>query len=193
MKVASALDGLSSCICFENVLLLYVCISYLHNNIKRIELTHSCLLWQKILNVTFLMMFYVIYLNENINGNATIISLYLTILCLFMLILQVSCSAGIKRLDIPYLSFLQNWFSSVIRYEKWVLSHIHENYLMHRVKKLVCVSFQQTCKVLQNYSKDLYSLNDPSNAEATFVQRNGQGQDFWKPSKPHHVGIHWIS
>ena len=28
---------------------------------------------------------------------------------------------------------------------------------------------------------------NPSNAEATFIQ----SKDFWKPSKPCHVGIHW--
>ena len=30
-----------------------------------------------------------------------------------------------------------------------------------------------------------------SNAESTSVQRQGRN-NFWKPSKPCHVGIHWI-
>ena len=33
---------------------------------------------------------------------------------------------------------------------------------------------------------------NPSNAEATFVQST-RAEFFWKPSKPCHVGIHWIT
>ena len=33
---------------------------------------------------------------------------------------------------------------------------------------------------------------NPSNAKATFVQGQGR-KDFRKPSKPCHVGIHWIA
>ena len=33
---------------------------------------------------------------------------------------------------------------------------------------------------------------NPSNAAATFIQ-NTRVQKFWKPSKPCHVGIHWIA
>ena len=33
---------------------------------------------------------------------------------------------------------------------------------------------------------------NPSNAEATFIQST-KTQRFWNPSKPCHVGIHWIA
>ena len=38
----------------------------------------------------------------------------------------------------------------------------------------------------------LVSFNNPSNAEANFVQSTRM-KAFWKPSKHCHVGIHWIA
>ena len=35
---------------------------------------------------------------------------------------------------------------------------------------------------------------NPSNAESTFILKLLKGcKDFWKSSKPSHVGIHWIA
>ena len=52
------------------------------------------------------------------------------------------------------------------------------------------------CKGKWHYSgtlwlKVIYELSavNPSYAEATFVQ----SKDFWRPSKPCHVGIHWLA
>ena len=39
----------------------------------------------------------------------------------------------------------------------------------------------------------VWHVVSPSNAEATFIQQTSTQSFFWKPSKPYHVGIHWMA
>ena len=58
--------------------------------------------------------------------------------------------------------------------------------IKHKFKKILKKSCRFSCD--QHFS--IKHFLNPSNAETTFIQ-NTMTQNFWKPSKPCHVGIHW--
>ena len=63
-----------------------------------------------------------------------------------------------------------------------------------KCNKLTCCKSWILVIGVSNFPKcqRVISIN-PSNAEATFVRSKKKRRDFWKPSKPCHVGIHWIA